>query len=70
MLRADDWDGEPLDWWAFDRSTETALGAKAAPAPLTGPSGAPLTRLPSRLGFRGAPSVRYWEVEDGSVDLV
>ena len=70
VLRADDWDGETLDWWDFDLSAEPALAAKASPAPLTDPSGAPLTRLPSRLGFRGAPSVRYWEFEDGDVDLV
>jgi hypothetical protein len=70
VLRAADWEGETLDWWAFDASGETALGAKAKPAPLTGAGGAPLSRLPSRLGFRGAPSIRYWEFEDGAVDLV
>jgi hypothetical protein len=70
VLRADDWDGETLDWWDFDLSAEAALAASASPAPLTDPAGAPLTRLPSRLGFRGAPCVRYWEFEDGDVDLV
>jgi hypothetical protein len=70
VLRASDWDGEELDWWAFDASQETALGATGTPAQLAGESGKPLSALPSRLGFRGAPSVRYWEFEDGSVDLV
>jgi hypothetical protein len=70
VLRADDWDGEELDWWAFDVSTEPGLGAKTAPAPLTAPGGGPVVRLPGRLGFRGAPAVRYWEFEDHAVDLV
>ena len=70
VLRADDWDGEELDWWAFDRTAEAALGATTQPAPLTAPGGAPLVRLPGRLGFRGAPAVRYWEFEDAAVDLV
>ncbi len=70
VLRAEDWAGEELDWWAFDQTGETALGATTSPAALTGPGGAPLSALPSRLGFRGAPSIRYWEFEDGAVDLV
>lgn len=70
VLRADDWDGEELDWFAFDVSKEPPLGAKTAPAALTAPGGGPLVRLPGRLGFRGAPAVRYWEFEDHAVDLV
>jgi hypothetical protein len=70
VLRADDWDGEQLDWWAFDLSSESNLGAKTKPAALTAPGGAPLLRLPGRLGFRGAPAVRYWEFEDNAVDFV
>jgi len=70
VLRADDWEGERLDWWAFDSSRETGLGATVQPAPLVGPNGNPLSVLPARLGFRGAPAVRYWEFEDADVDYV
>ncbi len=70
VLRAPDWDGETLDWWAFDASTETKLGAATAPKPLSGPGSKPLTRLPARLGFSGAPALRYWEFEDAAVNLV
>jgi hypothetical protein len=70
VLRADDWDGEALDWWAFDAATETKLGAASAPKQLSGPGGKPLTRLPGRLGFSGAPGLRYWEFEDAAVNLV
>src|SRR5581483_2382084 len=70
VLRADNWDGEELDWWVFDASAESALGAKTTPAALTAPGGGPLERLPGRLGFRGAPAIRYWEFEDNAVDLV
>ena len=70
VLRAADWDGETLDWWAFDATTETKLGAASAPKPLAGPGGKLLTRVPARLGFSGAPALRYWEFEDAAVNLV
>ena len=66
MLRAADWDGEPLDWWAFDAVRRDGAGCdgpsrRRSPAQAASRS----SRLPSRLGFRGAPSIRYWEFEDG-----
>jgi len=70
VLRARDWDGEPPDWFAFDISGEAALGATIQPTALTGPGGKTLSVLPSRLGFRGAPAIRYWEFEDSDVDFV
>ena len=71
VLRADDWDGETLDWWAFDATTETKLGAKLRRrSRSSGPGGKPLAGLPARLGFSGAPALRYWEFEDAAVNLV
>ena len=70
VLRAEEWEGERLDWWAFDMSREAGLGATAQPVSLAGPNGKPLSVLPARLGFRGAPAVRYWEFEDADVDYV
>ncbi|MEQ8833512.1 MAG: hypothetical protein RIB67_03600 [Miltoncostaeaceae bacterium] len=64
-LRAPRHRGGHLDWWALRASGE------AAPAPGDLPTPTPLRvdMLAGPLGFPGAPAARYWEVEDGTVDL-
>ena len=60
---AREYDGGSIEWHTFDKAT----------APLTGGSAQPLTTtrraLPSPVSFRGMPARRYWELEDGSVDI-
>ncbi|GAA0937717.1 hypothetical protein [Virgisporangium aurantiacum] len=64
VLRAPEYRGGTLDWWAFDASTE------AGPA-TAGGNAVPLRLdvLASPLGFPGAPVARYWEIEDAAVDV-
>ena len=60
---ADQYTGDPLDWPSFDR-VATPLGAvAAAPAAVT------RTFVPSPVSFKGMPGRRYWQLEDGSVDI-
>lgn len=65
VLSADAYAGGRLDWYAFD------LGEPAAPA---GPPGGALsersfTVIPTRAEFPGQPNPRWWQIEDGAVDL-
>ena len=61
---ADQYAGEPLDWPSFDH-VAASLGTvdKAAPKPVT------RTFMPSPVSFKGMPARRYWEMEDGSIDI-
>jgi hypothetical protein len=54
-----------LDWYSFDRHPTASLGGSADPAPPK------MTRsvIPTPVAFRGMPSARLWEIEDGNVNL-
>lgn len=56
--------GGRLDWHAFD----VVPGTLAADAPAPTPAD-PLTVLPTQLTFPGMPTARWWEFENGTVDL-
>jgi hypothetical protein len=60
---ANQYTGDPLDWPAFDRAPN-ALGPVTAPP-------APMTRrlIPSPVWFKGMPARRFWEIEDGNIDI-
>ena len=64
VLRAPEYRGGTLDWWAFDSSAEPGpTTAGAAPSSLR------RDVLATPLGFPGAPVARYWEIENEEVDL-
>lgn len=58
-LTAADYDGEGLDWHAFDRA---ALPVAPPPGPAT-------TVRPSPVTYPGMPERGYWTLEDGTVNL-
>ena len=65
VLVATDYGGRDLDWHAMDVWAGQTLGALADPAPqLT-----TVAVLPTRVTFPGMPVARWWQVEEGDVDL-
>ncbi|HEY0430499.1 MAG TPA: hypothetical protein VGC61_01740, partial [Pyrinomonadaceae bacterium] len=72
ILRVSEHDGSALDWYSFN------LGAGGSPPPHLGltpaVTGIQVTRnvktvLPRLVSFAGAPSNRWWEMEDSTIDL-
>ncbi len=62
VLRADDVDGDELDWWSVDVGDGT-LGA-------SGDAGARTTTrslLPTSVSYAGMPASRFWQLEPGEV---
>jgi hypothetical protein len=57
--------GRELDWHAVDVWTGETMGALADSAPTT----TTVTALPTRVSFPGMPAARWWEIEEGDVDL-
>lgn len=62
-LRAEGHGGGEVGWWSFDAT----VSAGRQPATTGASHDAEL--VPTRAGFRGMPNPRWWEVEDGSIDL-
>src|SRR5260370_14169975 len=57
--------GGPVDWYAFDGRPGASLGKPSAhvtPMP-------PTAAIPSAVTFPGMPAMRFWEFEDGAVNL-
>lgn len=52
-----------LDWFSFSTGTEQGLGAPERRTSLTE------AFLPAPVSFRGMPSTRFWEFEDGAVNF-
>lgn len=67
VLRADEYTDGRLDWWAFRASTAPVLGEPATPLPPT--QRAVPAMLPSPVRYPGMPADRFWEFEDGRVNL-
>ncbi len=63
-LRATEYDGGTLDWWAMD---VVAPDAPAAAGP--DPGHLELSGIPAPASFGGMPSSRFWEMEDAKIDL-
>jgi hypothetical protein len=59
---AREYDGGTADWYTFDKAATTLTGGSAQPSTTT-------PALASPVSFRGMPARRYWELEDGSVDI-
>jgi hypothetical protein len=64
VLRADEYRGGRLDWYAFTAADGPDLGAPAASRPA---DHTVRTVLPAPAGYGGMPAARFWEIEDGSV---
>jgi len=63
-LRADEYASGRLDWYAFD------LAASAAPPGDTaGITETTLSVIPTLAEYPGQPNPRFWQLEDGAVDL-
>jgi hypothetical protein len=60
---ADQYTGDPLDWPSFDRVAAALGPVTAAPAAVT------RTFVPAPVTFKGMPARRYWQLEDGAVDI-
>lgn len=73
VLRADDYDGTGLDWYAVDLVADPAargaLGAATGADAADATGRAIRTVLATPLTFPGAPADRFWEFEDGAVSL-
>jgi hypothetical protein len=60
-LRANGYDGTGADWYSFDRSVLAPTGA--------GSAGEPVQVRPAPVAYPGMPRPRFWEMEDGDVNL-
>jgi hypothetical protein len=69
VLAAPDYDGNRLDWYSLGLSGGDSL--RANPRTPATPSPSPFTRtvMPSAVTFPGAPSTRWFEMEDAAVDF-
>jgi hypothetical protein len=61
-LRADEYGGTGVEWYTFDRAGfDTSAGTGTVPA---------ATRVrPTQVTYPGMPRARFWEFEDGAVNL-
>lgn len=64
-LKADEYASGRLDWYSFDRGLRS-LGDGTPPE---GVSEHALSVIPTPAQFPGQPHPRWWQMEDGSVDL-
>ena len=62
-LAADEYHGGRLDWWTFDAGATLAPDARPAGDPVRA------VGLPVPIRYPGMPADRYWQFEDGSVNL-
>jgi len=61
-LKADEYTGGTLDWYAFD-------AAPRAPVTGTAATSSTLSFLPAGIEFAGMPSPRFWEMENGRTEF-
>jgi hypothetical protein len=67
VLSADEYTDGHLDWWAFTAASTPSLGDPAVP--LEPEPMEPPATLPTAVRYPGMPADRYWELEDGTVNL-
>jgi hypothetical protein len=65
VLTATGYPGGRLDWHAFEGGGVGTLGADQDDAATT----LDVSAMPTPVGFPGMPAPRWWELEDGDVDL-
>ncbi len=66
-LSADEYHGGNIDWHSFDLGPE--VSASGAPPEEAEVNKQVFTVIPTPAEFSGQPQARYWEFEDGAVDL-
>lgn len=66
-LKADEYFQGHLDWYSFDVSKQMNGGVKVFDDTIR--KREVLTVIPSEASFAGMPNSRWWEMEDGSIDL-
>ncbi|MCA1577968.1 MAG: hypothetical protein LC794_11485 [Acidobacteria bacterium] len=62
VLGADDYASGRLDWYSFDQGAPAPNGQVASTTDVR-------TVIPSPAEFAGMPNARWWQFEDGAVDL-
>jgi hypothetical protein len=60
---AQEYDGDSVDWHVFDRSTASLAGGSGQPKAVQ------QNLIASPVTFRGMPARRYWEMEDGGINI-
>lgn len=66
-LKADEYFQGHLDWYSFDVAKEKEEGSSSIDETIR--KREVLTVIPSEASFAGMPNSRWWEMEDGSIDL-
>jgi len=61
-LRAEEYDGAGIEWYTFDDAGRDAAGG-------TGATPVPVEVRPAPVSYPGMPRPRFWELEDGDVNL-
>jgi hypothetical protein len=72
VLTASEYYTGSLDWFAFDvnkKESVDGLSDAATPAEMTNVKSSLLTIIPTQATFAGAPNSRWWQFENGNVDL-
>jgi hypothetical protein len=68
VLTAEEYYQGHLDWYNFDKSSDTLLGTKETPPTQTVKSET-ISFIPAPAQFPGMPNRRWWEFEDRQTDL-
>jgi len=72
VLSADEYYTGTLDWYAFDvnkNGTVNGLSGIATPAEMNNIKENLVTVIPTQARFAGAPNSRWWQFENGDIDL-
>lgn len=72
VLTASEYYSGDLDWYAFDVNKKEAvdgLSGPSTPEELTNVKSSLSTIIPTQAKFAGAPNSRWWQFENGSIDL-
>lgn len=70
VLSADEYNAEQLDWYAFDFNNDPQHPARAGKSTINRPAPVHSTSvIPTKIQFPGMPAARFWEFEDGQVNL-
>jgi hypothetical protein len=68
-FKAEEYDGERVDWYTFDRADTAASLRRPGDALVSEPVPVSSVTIPTPATFRGMPSSRFWELEDREVAL-
>ena len=68
-LRATSFNGGRVDWYAFDSDVNPPQPSPNAAPPVSAPARRDIDLVATPLRFAGMPSNRYWQFEDGAVNL-